>query len=202
MVHGIDLSHWNNIKDWSDLANSVDFVLLKAGEGSREDITFADRYAICKQRAIPCGAYYFVPAGAAKNCRSATRHAENFLKFLGGKTFEMPIYIDFEVADKKNNKNANTDFLINMLTVLEHAGAFAGIYSYDSAFNDLMDYSRLAGRYTLWIARYGREPKHDQWDIWQKTSKKQFTFTVDDVDYNVSKRDFPAIIKKAGKNIF
>ena len=40
-ISGIDISHHNNIRDWGQLKNSIDFVFIKATEGrSHKDSKF------------------------------------------------------------------------------------------------------------------------------------------------------------------
>ena len=50
--------------------------------------------------------------------------------------------------------------------------------------------------YTLWVARYGTQPKYmKRWSIWQYSSKGHIDGIVGNVDLDICKVDFPKIIK-------
>ena len=60
---GCDLSHWNWINSFETVADSVDFVILKAGgsdKGFYTDSTFKNRYNAFSSLGVPVGVYYFV----------------------------------------------------------------------------------------------------------------------------------------------
>lgn len=87
---------------------------------------------------------------------------------------------------------------------MEQKGAFAGIYASDiSGFKDRLQLDRLQDRFTLWVARYGKQPQYVRfYDIWQKSSTGSIKGIDGHVDLDVCTKNFPTIIKKKKLNDF
>lgn len=99
MRKGIDVSHWQGDIEWKKVkASGVEFAIIKAGgsdAGFYKDSKFERNYEGAKANGLPVGAYYFV----GRNCTSyddGAADAKRFADVLKGKTFEYPVYIDFE----------------------------------------------------------------------------------------------------------
>lgn len=201
---GIDISHWNNDAGPIDFrkvaASGISFVIIKAGgsdAGFYKDKDFEANYAAATAAGLDVGAYYFIgPKMLTK--KDAEADAKRFYNIIKGKQFSMPIYLDLETSDPKDKKAA-TEAAIYFCRWLEKKGYFVGIYASDlSGFRDRVDGSKLTD-FTLWVARYGREPSR-AYDVWQYTSTGRVPGIHGNVDRNYMIRDLPAIIRKAHKN--
>lgn len=197
MYKGIDLSKHNVVTDWDSVKKQVDFVILRAGGnfgGFYKDSKFERYYDACKLRNIPVGAYYdcgkeFYTSEKGVMC------AEHFRQLLTGKQLEMPVYMDIEVTPRRYRKLI-TDASVSFCETMESFGYFTGIYASDiSGFADLLEMNRV-NQFTKWVARYGNEPKYAKdWAVWQQSSKGRIQGISGNVDLDVSKKNFPKIIK-------
>lgn len=201
---GIDISHWNNDAgpiNWAKVRSSgISFVIIKAGgsdAGFYKDKNFEENYRNAVNAGLDVGAYYFIgPKMLTKE--DAEADAERFYQIIKGKKFSMPIYLDAETSDPKH-KTAATKAASYFCQYLEKKGYFVGIYASDiSGFAGILDGTKLT-RFTLWVARYGRQPSR-AWDVWQYTSTGRVPGISGNVDMDYMSRDLPHIIRHAHKN--
>ena len=202
-IKGIDVSRWQGNIDWARVKSAgIGFAIIKAGgsdDGFYTDSKWAKNYAGAKAAGIPIGAYYFV----GKNCVNAAAgkaDAERFIKILGGKQLEYPVYIDNEVQPS-SAKAGITEATIAFCETMKAAGYFVGIYgSTYSGFHDRMDDSKLKA-YTHWVAQYASKCTYSgKYGIWQYSSKGSVNGISRNVDMNYSYIDYPFIIKAGGFN--
>lgn len=209
MIKGLDISHWNTIKDFNKLKNDFDFVILKAGgsdAGFYKDSCFEDYYTRAKEAGFNVGAYYF----AGKNFlgrESGEADAVRFIELLKGKQFEYPVFLDIE-AQSTSNKKLITEAAYYFCKKMEEAGYFVGIYASDiSGFMERLDCDDIINNeeididnFVKWVARYSsKEPVHD-YGIWQYTSCGCHAAAKGMLDCDKSKIDYSEIIKKGGFN--
>ena len=203
---GIDLSRWNIVTSFDDVkAAGIDFVILRAGGnngGYYKDPKFELYYKAAKKAGLKVGAYYdtgsdFISSAIGFNC------ANHMLQHLDGKQFEMPIYADIETVATVQRAGA-TEAAIAFCNKLEENNYFAGIYASDiSGFKDRLILDKLEGRYTLWVARYGKAPEYvKDYAIWQKSSKGDIKGIKGNVDLDECTVNFSSIIKKKHLNNF
>ena len=85
--YGIDVSYHQGEIDWNKVKNSskAEFVIMRAGIGSKKDVRFEEYYASCKKLEIPVGAYWY---SYATSEAEAVQEARVFLETIKGKTFE------------------------------------------------------------------------------------------------------------------
>lgn len=207
MIKGIDISHWNRVKDFFEVkASGIDFVILKAGgsdAGFYTDPQFENYYRQAKLAGLSVGAYYFT----GRNFYGPTageEDAKRFARIIKGKTFEYPVYVDIEITSPSANKMEEaTAAAIAFCRHMESLGYFAGIYASDiSGFKDRLMLERLTS-FTQWVARYGKKPQYvKDFDIWQKSSTGQVPGIVGNVDLDVSYKDFKKIITSKHLNGF
>lgn len=207
-LFGIDISRYQGEDFDFTRAKSegVDFIILKAGEGSYKDTCFDKFYKRAKQAGIPVGAYYF---GNALNINDAIKEADAFIKLLKGKRFEYPVYYDVEGKMLKVSKDILTEIIITFCSRVEAAGYFTGFYTGESAYNYSIDGSRLK-RFTHWIAKWSRKKpdinsraKIGIWQFGGETNlirSNRVAGVVCDQDYCYE--DFPSKIKELGLNGF
>jgi GH25 family lysozyme M1 (1,4-beta-N-acetylmuramidase) len=204
LKQGIDLSKWNIVTDFEKVKKAgIDFVILRIGGnngGFYKDPRFETYYAAAKKAGLKVGAYYdtgkdFISFSVGYRC------ADHILTLLKGHEFDYPIYADIETVATVYKVGA-TDAAIAFCTRLEKNGYFVGIYASDiSGFKDRLQLERLQGRFTLWVARYGKKPEYvKDYSIWQKTNKGHIDGINGEVDLDECSVNFPLIMKKKGLN--
>lgn len=203
--NGIDVSKHNGKIDWEQVKASglVDFAILRAGLGrivSQKDKQFDRNYSECKRLGIPVGAYWY---SYAKSPDEAVLEAKACLEVIKGKQFEYPIYFDIEEKSQLAlGKDACSKMIKAFCETLESQGYFVGVYSSRSVFQTHID-NTCKSEYTSWVAEWGGKLNYTgPADMWQKSDKGRVVGIQGAVDLNECYRDFPSIIKSAGKNGF
>lgn len=205
---GADLSKFNRYVDMR-LAkkNGMDFVILKAGSGySGEDPKFQQNYNNAKAAGLNVGAYWY---SYAVNVEEAKEEAVRYMKILGKKQFEYPVYLDFEdPSQRKIPKETKTDMAIAFMSILEKNGFYTGLYSSGSWINNQFERERLKD-YDIWIAHWHVTNPNcytTDYGMWQFTNKSKIKGVPDTgeggVDMNYSYKNYPKIIKDAKLNNF
>lgn len=130
--YGIDLSHHNAEPDWNNL--DVDFVVLKATEGSDYlDPTFKNRHQICKDKAIPVGAYHFFTGKT-----QGKTEANNFIEKVGKDIDIIPIF-DTERKPKGMSKKEFQKKVLDFLhTMKKHYGVLPIIYTSEGFYHAMI----------------------------------------------------------------
>ena len=203
---GIDLSRWNTVSSFEDIKKEgIDFVILRIGGnngGFYKDPKFELYYKAAKKAKLNVGCYYdtgqdFISSVIGHAC------AMHMLKLMEGHTFEFPVYADIEVVATVHKEGA-TEAAISFCETLEQNGFFAGIYASDiSGFRDRLNLKKLEGRFSLWVAHYGKKPEYvKDYAMWQKSSRGHLKGIVTEVDLDECSVNFPSIIKKKHLNGF
>lgn len=199
----IDVSAHNGVVDWAAVkADGIDGVILRAGFGksaSQEDSRFNANYSEAKAAGLYIGAYWYSYAASADEAR---KEAAAFLSVIKGKSFELPIFLDLEDKSQvRLSRTVCTDIAETFLGVLEAAGYFAGIYSFDSFFATNLD-ARIRKRYAVWVARVENiRPEHaTEWGIWQYSWKGRVNGVRGCADLDSCVKNYPEIIRRAGLN--
>lgn len=205
---GADLSKFNrNVNMKLAKQNGMDFVILKAGSGySGEDPKFQQNYNNAKAAGLNVGAYWY---SYAVNVEEAKEEAVRFMKILGKKQFEYPVYLDFEdPSQRKIPKKTKTDMAIAFMSILEKNGFYTGLYSSGSWINNQFERERLKD-YDIWIAHWHVTSPNcftPDYGMWQFTNKSKIKGVPDTgeggVDMNYSYKNYPKIIKNAKLNNF
>ena len=205
---GADLSKFNrNVNMKLAKKNGMDFVILKAGSGySGEDPKFQQNYNNAKAAGLNVGAYWY---SYAVNVEEAKEEAVRYMKILGKKQFEYPVYLDFEdPSQRKIPKETKTDMAIAFMSILEKNGFYTGLYSSGSWINNQFERERLKD-YDIWIAHWHVTNPNcytPDYGMWQFTNKSKIKGVPDTgeggVDMNYSYKNYPKIIKDAKLNNF
>lgn len=205
---GADLSKFNrNVDMRLAKKNGMDFVILKAGSGySGEDPKFQQNYNNAKAAGLNVGAYWY---SYAVNVEEAKEEAVRYMKILGKKQFEYPVYLDFEdPSQRKIPKETKTDMAIAFMSILEKNGFYTGLYSSGSWINNQFERERLK-EYDIWIAHWHvtnpncYTPDYGMWQFTNKSKIKGVSDTGEGgVDMNYSYKNYPKIIKDAKLNNF
>lgn len=202
----IDVSHHNGDIDWTrvknDKNNSIEGVIIRAGYGktsSQKDRKFEENYKGAEAAGLHLGAYWYSYALTADE---AELEAKAFLECISGKKFDLPVFFDIE--DKTQvplGKDVCTNIAERFMKVLEAAGYFAGVYSFDSFFASNLS-SDIRKKYTIWVARVENVAPQNapEWSIHQYSWKGRVDGIKNDTDLNECRKDYPQIIKAAGLN--
>lgn len=199
-MKGIDISTWQDKVDYSKLkSQGIEFVIIRCGYGKNEhqkDNMFETHYKGCKQAGLKVGAYLYSYATSVDN---AKLEAENCLKFIKGKDFDLPIYYDVE--DKTIEPLGNiliTQCIIEFCKIIENAGYKAGVYANLNWFNNFIDVNKIK-KYSLWVAQWNNKcTANFNYDIWQYTSSGELDGINGRVDMNILYND---IYTQSGDNI-
>lgn len=194
---GVDVARYQGTIDFDKLKKEVDFIIIQAGFGryaSQKDICFDRNYSEAKRTKIPTGAYWFSYAASPEE---AKQEAKACLEVLKGKKFEMPIYYDIEGAALSGDVVGKCDAFCS---VLEANGYYAGVYISRSPAEQYIKNSRIANKFTYWIAEYPTLHYSGRYDMWQNSSTGNVAGIMDDVDTDYCYKDFPTIIKEGGLN--
>ena len=216
MKIGVDLSAWNSGSDFVKAKKEgLSFVILKAGSGfTYTDPKFEATYKAVKSAGIPVGAYWYL---YAMNVVQAEREADLFLQRLKGKTFEYPVWLDFEDSTQaKLSSTLKAQMALAFMTKIEKAGYYTGLYSMGSWLRNTFDKNVKVGGRT--IASFDEWTAHWTYDknkkgstvpaaagIWQYSDKGSFTGigkAGTGLDLNVAYKDYPSIMNKNGLNGF
>lgn len=199
---GIDVSvHQGNI-DWNAVkASGVDFAILRCGYGrtvGQKDGKFETNYAKAKASGVPVGAYHY---SYAKTVAQAQAEARYCLSLIKGKTFEYPIYFDIEDSSQKNlGKQRISDMIRAFCKIVEEAGYYVGVYANLDWLKNRID-DDCKSRYDVWLAQWSSAPTYaGTYGMWQYSDTGRVNGIKGNVDMDVSYKDYPSIIKKAGLN--
>lgn len=186
-MKGIDLSCWQDNVNYLELkAQGIEFAIIRCGYGKNEtqkDAMFEKHYAGLKYAGIKIGAYLYSYATSVEN---AWKEAENCLKFIKGKQFDLPIFYDIE--DKcilPLGQVLITQCAVEFCKAIEKAGFKAGIYANLNWFTNYIDVSKVKN-YSLWVAQWNDKcTANFEYDFWQYTSKGKVQGIKGNVDMNI-----------------
>lgn len=175
MKKGVDLSCWNENVNYNKLKqDGVEFAIIRSGFGKDEgqkDKLFEKHYKGCKDAGLKVGAYLYSYCTAVEN---ANKEAENCLKHIAGKNFDLPIYIDIEEARTKIlGVDAVTNIALNFCRRIKEAGYNAGVYANLDWFrNNIRPDAILLEHFSIWLAQWNDKiTANFPVDIWQYTNK-------------------------------
>ena len=205
---GIDVSRWQGAINFDKVKQSgIDFVIIKAGGSdttngkSYTDRNFYSNYEKAKKAGLKVGAYYF----AGEQCNTyekGVNDAYAFYNIIKGLTFEYPVVLDFETANKANKVN-NTNAVLGFGAFFEKLKYYFMVYGSDiSTFKERVNDKDLK-RFDHWCARYGSEPKYVKpYGIWQYSSTGKVNGISGNVDLDISYNDYASIMLKHHLNGF
>ena len=209
-MKGIDVSKHQGTIDWDKVkAAGIDFAVIRAGLGkSTIDPQFVRNITACNRLKIPCGVFWF---SYAKNVAEAKQEAESCLAAVKPYRLDFPIFFDLEYDTDRYLKQQGITLTKTMatahaeafLSTIEAAGYYAANYANPDYLSRFFDASLLQ-KYDLWLSNYkenadtANPPR--SCGIWQHWDKGRIDGISGNVDLDVSYRDYPSIIKKAGLN--
>lgn len=150
----IDISEWNGDINFNKVRNTgVTCVIIRAGYGkdpNQEDNKFQEYYRQAKSAGLNVGAYWY---SYATSVDAAKAEVKNCMKTIGGKEFDLPVFLDVEeyrqaVLPRRTLTNIISTFCDGM-----NANAFdSGLYSAKSMLMDSAYPDELSNKYLIWLA--------------------------------------------------
>ena len=184
----IDISEWNGDINFNKVKNAgITCVILRAGYGkdpNQEDNKFQEYYRQAKSAGLNVGAYWY---SYATSVDAAKAEVKNCMKTIGGKEFDLPVFLDVEEYRQAIlPKRTLTDIIKTFCNGMRDNGFDSGLYSAKSMLMDSAYPDELSNKYLIWLAMpntyYSDLPSYV--DLWQYS----WTGSVDgirgDVDLN------------------
>ena len=168
----IDVSKWNGNVDYKSVKSAgVTGVIIQCGYGmvsTQKDPYFEDNYKKAKAQGLKVGAYLY---SYAESVSDAKKEANVCLKWIKGKKFDLPIYIDMEEEGLTYlGKSTLTKIATKFCKIVEKSGYKSGVYANASWFKSNLNYNSLKKKYSIWLAQYASS-RDFNCDIWQYTDK-------------------------------
>ncbi|NTU88868.1 MAG: hypothetical protein HGA54_03030 [Actinobacteria bacterium] len=195
-----DLSYYNTVTNWSDVASAIDLAILRVQDPRREangdarlDPEYYNFVAGCEATGIPYACYAFVRYTTPAE---AVAEAETYYALATANGCDPTFFTaDVEAESLKNyNTRLNTDTFIMTLRALgaEKVGIYVSHSNY-TAYN--LDF---ANSDFIWIPRYAEDGTLESakkpnyaYDIWQYTSTGTVAGITGPVDLNLMNPDGP-----------
>ena len=197
MTYGVDVSTFNKSIDYNKSKENISFAIIRAGFGvsylpdKQKDALFEQHYQGYKNAGLPVGAYYYQ---YANEIGEGKKEAENCLKYIAGKSFDLPIFYDVEDGSLNGlSKETLTTIVKEFCETIKAAGYQAGVYANKNWLNNKLNVEELKD-YVIWAAVYGKNDgnvpadsvkyagKHE---IWQYTSRGYVEGINGRVDKNI-----------------
>ncbi len=196
-THGIDVSHhqgninWKMVKDMRDSRSKIDFVFIKATEGtSIVDARFETNWEKTKENNLIRGAYlYFHPNN------SGAKQAQYFINKVTLKTGDLAPVIDIEETNGVG-KIGIVNSLNECIAELEkHYKTKPIIYANADYYNMYLKDS--FENYPLWVAHYyvPKPNAPNNWVIWQHNDKGHVNGINTAVDFNTINGGLSQLLK-------
>ena len=204
MKRGIDVSSHQGAIDWG--AVKTDFAILRAGwswyqGGMTQDQRFLENVKGVREAGLPWGAYLYA---YDKTPEAARASARKLGALLSGYQMEYPVAYDFEDPQyQQNTPEQNTAVCKAFLEELEGQGYYASLYTYANFAKSKLRMEELS-RWDFWVAAY-QSPLTSwtgSWGMWQYSAAGQVPGIQGNVDLDLARKDYPAIIRGAGLNGF
>lgn len=199
----VDLSEYQKGISFAKLKDQgVKAVILRGGDGTYEDSCFGTFYDQAKANGLPVGAYWY---SRAETVNQAKIEAEWFrAACLKGRKFELPVYLDCEGKEQAAlSRRELTEVILAWSRYLEERGYLCGVYATPSWFRDKMDWEKLR-HLERWVAQWSSDRPELSHGMWQFGGEQNFLrnsrMAGYVVDQNDMVTDYPAMVKKYGKN--
>jgi lysozyme len=198
----IDISFWQDTADFHQMkANGAKGVILRAGQGVREDIRFQRFRAGAKEAGLPFGNYFYYD-----NRIAPKRQAEKWASIIGNDEGVLGSWLDLEQEQYTDYKGYKHwwDCVAYFKQIVPNT--VLGIYTRASYFNDPVfniPINHAFRNLPLWVAHYNNNvAKPDlpkgwaTWQFWQITDSGNGTAygvgskEIDLNYYNGSEQDF------------
>ena len=205
-MKGIDISEFQQNVNYKKLKEQgIEFAIIRLGYGknfSNKDKCFEKHYAGLKNVGIKVGAYLY---SYAYEKESVKLEAENTLKIIQGKQFELPIFYDMEESNQaKLGKQVLTQMANEWCKIIKNAGFKAGVYANLNWFKNYLEPNEIrSNKNYIWLALWNNDEKPNvqfSVDFWQYTSVGKVEGINGNVDLDKSfTQDFPQTVDNLPK---
>jgi len=194
---GIDISKYQDPAtiNYDEIAEQVDFVILRIGFGWAKDIYFERHYLAFTERGVRIGGYHF-----PLNTR-LQEQADLVKQALDGKRIEAGLWVDVEAQYQSRSEiNAYIPILENTI------GTEIGIYtSYWKWFEVMQNETRWASK-RLWVANYGvtvpsLPSPWKKWCLWQYSSTGRLNGYAGNLDLDLANAECLSSIPAIGAEL-
>lgn len=204
----IDISTWNDVTNWSAVANEVDGVIARIGyRGSQ----YHDRIAMDSkfisymqgiiQNNLSYGVYFYSYALTSAEAVEEANWVINTLKTYSYKP-DLPVYIDVETAEVQNTltNRERTDIVLAFCETMKDNGYYGGVYANKYWLSELLNSDEFED-YPVWVAQYYTSCTYGgKYGMWQYTDSGVIEGINGYVDMNYCYCDYSSFIKKYGYN--
>ena len=189
----IDISYYNQVKDWNKIKEAVDGVIIRmgyTGYGSGKcvyDSKWKEYSKAALEHGIPRGAFYFPQSINPQEAKTEADFIYNELKDI---SLPLGIWLDSEIADiKTQNGRADhlsrikrTELLKIIIDQLKTYGLICGVYASTAWLNNNLDMDMLEG-VPVWVAQWGTVLTYKKPAIiWQYSNKGSVPGIIGRVD--------------------
>lgn len=184
VVHGIDVSAWQDSIDWEAAKKAgVDFAIIRIGYrghgaagNMQPDNWFVRNIEAAKAAGVMVGVYFFSQALTTLEARAEANYT---LELLGDYDLDLPIFMDYEYSVVSSGRFTSgtiskiqaTSNVKAFCQVIEKSGHQAGLYANLNFLNKAVDGQALSKLYPIWVAQYYTACNYDYgYDYWQYSS--------------------------------
>ena len=200
IVHGVDVSDWQNTIDWSKVkAAGIDFALIRAGYRGysagtlNNDAHFDTNMDGAAAVGIKTGMYIFSQAITEEE---AVEEANFLLGRIGKHTVNMPIVLDYEFASTSSgeggrlksaalSKEDATKVCLAFCKTIADAGYTPMVYANKTMLTNYLDESSISSLYPIWLANYTTSTTYSgTFSYWQYSSSGKVDGISGNADMN------------------
>lgn len=205
IAKGIDVSKYQGEIDFNKVKDDgYSFVIIRVGTSQGgKDSNFETNYNNASKAGLDIGCYYYTYADTSEEVK---KEAKDVLGYIKGKSFNYPVFLDFEYSALLYYKRAdeNTKMINSFCNNIKNAGYYPGVYTSNSIYNNYIDKRVLGQKWDFWIAAYldgtPNSTKYSKsFSMWQYSSNGGVSGIQARVDLNVAYVDYPKIIDEFNK---
>ena len=197
---GLDVSSYQEDIDFNKVKSAgYDFVILRAGTGLGKDQNFDLYYEQATEAGLDVGCYFYT---YATNVEEIKAEAKNTLRYIKGKTFTYPVFLDFEESDllTYDRTKLNTKMINTFCKIIKREGFYPGVYMSSSVHRDFVNTEKINNNWDVWVAEYGDYSGIDsnnfryKFSMWQYSDQGTVNGIETNVDMNLCFVDYPSVI--------
>lgn len=198
IIHGIDVSVWNNTINWQKVKNDgIDFAFIRVaarGYGSSgnifDDSKFKTNITNAKKYGVKVGVYFFSQAITTKEAREEANYT---LRKIKGYSLDMPVIMDYEYSGGSDGRLTNakltntqrTNIVMEFCKTIKEAGYTPMVYANYSMLTYDLNKSTIDSSYKVWLAHYATSTSYrGDYEFWQYSSKGSVSGISGNVDVN------------------
>lgn len=207
MKKAIDVSKHQGMIDWLKVKNSgIALAMIRSGYGrytNQRDPQFARNVQECERLGIAWGTYWYSYATSPAQAQQEARCCLQVIKGLKP-TLPVAYDIEYEPGILALSNATRTAMVKAFLEEIEAAGYYGILYASKDFIQNRLNWRELTA-YDVWCAQYGSTCTCPlPYGIWQYSSRNALGIPGfgASLDCNRVYKDYPALIRAAGRNGF